>query len=51
MPDRWADWIRERRFGGDPEAAAQTIHELTPMRERVLESAAISNPVINGAKS
>jgi ubiquinone/menaquinone biosynthesis C-methylase UbiE len=39
--DRWAAWILERRFGGDPEQAERTLHELGRVRERVLEGAAI----------
>jgi ubiquinone/menaquinone biosynthesis C-methylase UbiE len=39
--DRWAAWILERRFGGDPEQAERAMHELGRVRERVLEGAAI----------
>ena len=39
--DRWAAWILERRFGGDPEQADRALRELGRVRERVLEGAAI----------
>jgi ubiquinone/menaquinone biosynthesis C-methylase UbiE len=39
--DRWAAWILERRFGGDPEQAERSLRELGRVRERVLEGAAI----------
>jgi ubiquinone/menaquinone biosynthesis C-methylase UbiE len=37
--DRWAAWILDRRFGGDPEVAEQTMGNLTRVRDRVLEGA------------
>jgi ubiquinone/menaquinone biosynthesis C-methylase UbiE len=40
MPDPWAAWVLERRFG-DPEEAVRTLEFLTPVRERVLEGAHI----------
>ena len=40
MSDRWAAWVLERRFG-DPEAAAHALEFLGPVRDRVLEGAAI----------
>jgi arsenite methyltransferase len=39
--DRWAAWILERRFGGDPQQAERALRELGRVRERVLENAAI----------
>lgn len=41
MPDPWADWILDRRFGGDPEQAEQAMLNLAPVRARVLEGADI----------
>jgi arsenite methyltransferase len=41
MGDPWASWVLERSFGGDPEQAERAIEHLTPIRERVLEGAAI----------
>jgi ubiquinone/menaquinone biosynthesis C-methylase UbiE len=40
MADPWAAWLLERRFG-DPAEAERMIRELTPVRDRVLESARI----------
>ncbi|MFL6017303.1 MAG: class I SAM-dependent methyltransferase [Gaiellaceae bacterium] len=37
--DRWAEWILERRFGGDRAAAQEMIGHLRPVRDRVLERA------------
>ena len=39
--DRWAAWILERRFGGDPEQAERSLRELGRVRERVLDRAAV----------
>jgi arsenite methyltransferase len=39
--DRWAAWILERRFGGDPEQAERSLLELGRVREKVLEGAKI----------
>jgi ubiquinone/menaquinone biosynthesis C-methylase UbiE len=39
--DRWAAWILERRFGGDPEQGERALDRLARVRERVLEGAAI----------
>src|SRR3989442_189487 len=41
MADQWAAWVLERRFGGDPDQAEQAMRNLGPMRDRVLEGAAI----------
>jgi arsenite methyltransferase len=40
--DRWARWLLERRHGGDTEALADTIQALTPIRDRVLDNAALA---------
>jgi arsenite methyltransferase len=40
--DRWAEWLAERRFGGDPEVQRQVLAELAGVRERVLDAACLS---------
>lgn len=37
MTDCWADWIRRRRTGGDPEYEARMLEELAAVRDRVLD--------------
>jgi arsenite methyltransferase len=37
--DCWADWIAERRFGGDPEVAREFLERLSAVRDRVLAKA------------
>lgn len=37
--DRWAQWLLERRFGGDPKRTESTMRFLAPVRERVLDNA------------
>jgi SAM-dependent methyltransferase len=37
--DRWAEWILERRFGGDHGAADEMLARLREVRERVLDRA------------
>jgi arsenite methyltransferase len=37
--DRWAQWLRHRRFGGDPAAQAEMLRMLTGVRDRVLDNA------------
>jgi arsenite methyltransferase len=39
VTDRWADWIRTRRTGGDPEYEAKMLDELAAVRDRVLDRA------------
>jgi ubiquinone/menaquinone biosynthesis C-methylase UbiE len=39
--DRWADWILERRAGGDEERLAEMRESIAPVRDRVLEGARI----------
>ena len=39
MSDCWADWIRTRRTGGDPEQEARMLEELAVVRDRVLDNA------------
>jgi arsenite methyltransferase len=40
MPDPWASWVLERRFG-DPAQAEHVLQGLAPIRERVLEGARV----------
>jgi arsenite methyltransferase len=37
--DRWAEWLAERRFGGDPERRRRLVHELAARRDKVLDLA------------
>jgi ubiquinone/menaquinone biosynthesis C-methylase UbiE len=39
--DRWADWVLERRAGGDEKRLAEMRESLTPVRERVLDGGQI----------
>jgi arsenite methyltransferase len=39
MTDCWADWIRTRRSGGDPECEAEVLEKLAVVRDRVLDNA------------
>ena len=39
--DSWAEWLLQRRFGGDPDALTDTLSFLEPIRDRVLDSAAV----------
>jgi ubiquinone/menaquinone biosynthesis C-methylase UbiE len=39
--DRWAQWLLERRYGGDPAALERQLGEIHHFRDRVLENAAI----------
>lgn len=41
MSDRWAQWLLERRHGGDDASLAETLRFLEPIRDRVLDDAAI----------
>ncbi len=40
--DRWADWLLRTRFGGDPARRATMLTMLGPIRDRVLDNAALS---------
>ena len=40
--DRWAAWMLDRRFGGEPEQAERAMRHLGPVRDRVLEGAAVA---------
>jgi len=37
--DRWAEWLAERRFGGDPAVRAELLAQLAETRDRVLDRA------------
>jgi arsenite methyltransferase len=37
--DKWADWLLQRRHGGDPDALEATMRDLAPVRDRVLDGA------------
>jgi arsenite methyltransferase len=37
--DRWADWLRRRRSGGDPDCEERIVEHLAPVRERILDNA------------
>jgi arsenite methyltransferase len=39
--DRWATWLLERRHGGDPKARRRVLEYLAPVRDRVLDGAAL----------
>src|SRR5919201_3658287 len=43
MPDRWAAWLAERRFGGDAAAARESQALFDEFRRRVLEGARIGH--------
>jgi arsenite methyltransferase len=40
--DRWAEWILERRHGGDPERGKQVAHYLAEICDRVLDRAGLT---------
>jgi ubiquinone/menaquinone biosynthesis C-methylase UbiE len=40
--DIWADWLAERRSGGDPEVRRQMLDELAVVRDKVLDRAAFA---------
>jgi arsenite methyltransferase len=39
--DRWAEWLLERRFGGDATAFERTLRIVERFRDRILENAAL----------
>lgn len=41
MTDMWAEWIRGRRTGGDPEYERELLAELAEVRDRVLDNAGL----------
>src|SRR5215207_6819684 len=40
--DRWAEWLLQRRHGGDPEEVRRTIDRIEKVRDRVLGNADVS---------
>jgi arsenite methyltransferase len=42
VSDRWADWIRTRRSGGDPDYEATMLRELAEVRDRILDHAELA---------
>jgi arsenite methyltransferase len=39
--DQWAQWLLQRRHGGDPEELQRTLEYLRPIRDRVLDNAVL----------
>jgi arsenite methyltransferase len=39
--DKWAEWLLHRRHGGDPELLRRQLALLRPIRDRILDNAAI----------
>jgi SAM-dependent methyltransferase len=39
--DRWAEWLLEQRFGGDPDQRTSFLEGLLPWRDRLLQNAAV----------
>jgi arsenite methyltransferase len=37
--DRWAEWLAERRFGGDPDVRAELLGKLAETRDQILDRA------------
>ncbi|MBD0329352.1 MAG: methyltransferase domain-containing protein [Thermoleophilia bacterium] len=42
MSDRWAEWLLERRFGGDEAVKRRFLERLTATRDRVLDNAGLA---------
>ena len=40
--DRWAEWLAERRFGGDPDTRRRVLAELATRRDKVLDLAELA---------
>jgi len=40
--DRWAEWLAERRFGGDPETRRRVLVDLRARRDKVLDLAQLA---------
>ena len=43
MSDVWAEWLRTRRTGGDPEYERRMLEELATVRDRVLDNAGLAS--------
>lgn len=41
--DKWAEWLAQRRFGGDPDTRRRFLGELTARREKVLDLAELAD--------
>jgi arsenite methyltransferase len=41
VSDRWAEWLRIRRDGGSPERRRTALDYLEPIRDQILDSAAL----------
>jgi len=42
VKDRWAEWLADRRYGGDPEQRSRGMEQLTQWRDRLLDNARLS---------
>ena len=42
VKDRWAEWLADRRYGGDPEHRSRGMEQLTQWRDSVLDNARLS---------
>jgi arsenite methyltransferase len=43
MSDVWAEWLRTRRTGGDPEYERRMLEELATVRDKVLDNAGLAS--------
>ncbi|MGH3064651.1 MAG: class I SAM-dependent methyltransferase, partial [Gaiellaceae bacterium] len=43
MSDVWAEWLRTRRTGGDPEYERRMLEQLATVRDKVLDNAALAS--------
>lgn len=43
MPDRWAEWLADRRFGGDPEVRCRFTERLAKRRDEILDNGGLSS--------
>ena len=43
MTDVWAEWLRTRRTGGDPEFERHMLEELATVRDKVLDNAGLAS--------
>lgn len=41
--DAWAQWMLHRRHGGDPKRLKATLDHLYPIRDRILNLAAVND--------
>jgi arsenite methyltransferase len=46
VQDQWAQWLLDRRHGGDAEAYRRVLEALAPVRERVLDHAAVAEGAV-----